>query len=238
MTGFHSANVATAFGAAVDSQGNLIVGGAFTNDVAIGTQTLVSTDEDGFLVKTFPDGGVAFLHQFAGGGRQQILGTAAYLDQTVVVGRYTGELKIDDAGAGTSTGQNLFVAHLDASGAITWRRDLGPNTAEGFGARVAVDAQGRVIVGASFQGTVKVGADTLVSAGGQDVLIAMLDGADGTPLTAFRFGGVGDDAVAGLAVGPNNEVYVGGGFSGTVDFGGSPHTSAGGSDLYFMKLVR
>ena len=238
VTGFQTSSAATPFSATVDYQGNLIIGGAFTSDVMIGAQTLTSSDEDGFVVKMAPGGGVVFVRQFAGANRQQILGTAAYLDRTVAVGRYLGELKIDDAGVATSLGTNLFVARLDAAGAVVWRHDLGPNTAEGSIARVAVDSRGNVIVGASFQGTVKVAGAKLVSAGGQDVLLAVLDGADGTALTALRFGGTGDDAIAGLEVGPSDEIYVAGSFTGTVDFGGSARTSRGGSDLYFMKLVR
>jgi hypothetical protein len=51
-----------------------------------------------------------------------------------------------------------------------------------------------------------------------------------------RFGGVGEDRAFGIAVGTNSEVYVTGGFNNAVSFGTNTLTSAGGYDIFFVKL--
>jgi hypothetical protein len=60
----------------------------------------------------------------------------------------------------------------------------------------------------------------------------------GSPLWSKRFGGASSDQALGVAVEGNGSVAVTGVFSGTVDFGGGPLTSAGGSDIFLLRLRR
>lgn len=50
------------------------------------------------------------------------------------------------------------------------------------------------------------------------------------------YGGDGAQAVRAVAVSPTGEVFLGGSFEGTVDFGGGPIHSAGGTDAFLAKL--
>lgn len=56
------------------------------------------------------------------------------------------------------------------------------------------------------------------------------------PIFGAMFGGTGNDRALGVAVDAAGSTYVVGKFSGIVDFGGGPLTSAGGDDVFVVKL--
>jgi hypothetical protein len=58
----------------------------------------------------------------------------------------------------------------------------------------------------------------------------------GALLWAKRFGDAGDQIATGIATDAAGNVFVAGRFAGTVDFGGGPLTSAGGTDIFVVKL--
>src|SRR5437773_827609 len=73
--------------------------------------------------------------------------------------------------------------------------------------------------------------------GYQDIFLVKLS-PTGTNVWAKRFGGSGVDVATAVAVDKqNNSVIVAGYFTGTVDFGGGPLTSAGGADVFVAKYA-
>ncbi len=92
-----------------------------------------------------------------------------------------------------------------------------------------------MFVAGYFSGTVDFGRGPLTSAGISDVFVLKYDSA-GVLQWSQRFGGTGADNARGLSVDSNGDVLVTGFFSATVDFGGGPLTSAGGKDVYLLKL--
>jgi hypothetical protein len=117
-----------------------------------------------------------------------------------------------------------------------------PLWAERFGASgnqavfgVATDGQGDVIIVGKFAGTVDFGGGVLASAGGQDVFVAKLD-ANGNHIWSKSFGDPSDQVGASVAVDSGGNVVLTGYFAGTVDFGGGPLVSAGGQDIFVVKL--
>ena len=58
----------------------------------------------------------------------------------------------------------------------------------------------------------------------------------GAPLWSKRFGGDSDDVTYSVAVNSTGDVLLTGAFSGSIDFGGGPLTSAGLRDLFIVKL--
>lgn len=101
-------------------------------------------------------------------------------------------------------------------------------------ARLAVDAQGNVLVGGTFEGSLRIGGETLVSAGDSDVFLARLSPA-GAVLWARRFGGAGNEELRALALDPAGNALVTGNFNGTLAMGGATLTGAGWA-MFLAKL--
>lgn len=109
------------------------------------------------------------------------------------------------------------------------------DAADQEGVDVAVDSAGDALLLGEFQGAVDLGGGPLASAGGVDVLVAKLDPAGGH-VWSKRLGGAGDERGGGIAVDAQGNVFVIGTFSSTIDLGGGPLTSAGGTELFVAKL--
>jgi hypothetical protein len=104
-----------------------------------------------------------------------------------------------------------------------------------------VDATGDLYVTGLFNGTVDMdpgpGTMTLTSAGSADIFVLKF-AADGPLLWARSFGGPGTDIAFGMAVDPQGNVLVTGGYHQTVTFGsGGPSLTSGGDyDVFVLKL--
>ena len=99
---------------------------------------------------------------------------------------------------------------------------------------VATDTAGNIYVTGSMAGAIDLGGGALTSAGASDILVASFT-SNGMLRWSKRFGSTGIDQGAGIAV-FNGQVYVVADFIGTVDFGGGPLVSAGGSDIVVLTL--
>ncbi len=98
----------------------------------------------------------------------------------------------------------------------------------------AMDPSGNVYVTGAIAGSVDLGGGTMISAGATDLVVASFS-STGAFRWAKRFGGVDVDTGAGIAyVAPRVDVIAN--FSGTVDFGGTMLTSAGGTDIAVLEL--
>jgi hypothetical protein len=94
---------------------------------------------------------------------------------------------------------------------------------------MAMTSGGELVVVGRFQGTVDFGGGALTSAGGDDVFVVRF-WSNGSFAWAERFGDAGDQRANAVAVDMAGNVFVAGGFGGTLDFGKSKITSAGGTD--------
>jgi hypothetical protein len=131
-----------------------------------------------------------------------------------------------------------YVAKYSPTGGLIWVRQLvssGSDSCDGYG--VAVDGSGNVYVSGDFSGTATLGGTTLTNPTGYAGFAAKLDPA-GTVLwaRALALGNDGGDAYRLAPDGAGN-VYAIGDFQGTVSFGGTTLTSAGGYDVYVAKLT-
>jgi chitodextrinase len=175
-----------------------------------------SSDTDGTLTSyswAFGDGGSA-----SGATASHVYTTA---------GTYTVTLTVtDNLGA---TGTDTAVVTVSGAGSTQWVRSLG-GSGEDAAAAVAVDASGNVVVVGTFAGTLTVGTQTLVSAGGLDVFVAKYTAA-GSLVWAKRWGGASDDFARGVKVTGTGDLIVVGYFYGTADFGTGALVSAGLADI-------
>ncbi len=152
----------------------------------------------------------------------------------LVTGHFDGKMSLGDMPLVSAGGFDLFVAKFDPSGAHMWSKSFGDG---GFqeGRSLVVDAPGSVLVTGRFNGVMNLGSGQLVSAGGYDLFVAKLDPSGG-PLWSKSFGDVSLQEGHGIAVDASGNVLTTGRFSGTMDFGLGPLTSAG-FDLFVAKLT-
>ncbi|MBI5801450.1 MAG: immunoglobulin domain-containing protein [Verrucomicrobia bacterium] len=102
-------------------------------------------------------------------------------------------------------------------------------------AGVGTDAAGSVYVAGTFTNTTAFGVFSLTSAGGTDIFLAKY-ASNGVMQWVRQFGGTGNDVARGIFSTSTGAVFMVGGFEGTVAFGGTNLTSAGGSDAFATRL--
>ncbi|TFJ85412.1 hypothetical protein NSK_003371 [Nannochloropsis salina CCMP1776] len=135
----------------------------------------------------------------------------------------------------TSAGDSdIFIISLDSSGSPVWAMSFG-GTSGDIGYAIAVDALGSSYTTGRFQGNMTVGSTTLTSAGDSDIFIIKLD-SSGSPVWAMSFGGTSGDIGYAIAVDASGSSYTTGEFQGSMTVGSTTLTSAGGADIYIIKL--
>jgi hypothetical protein len=152
--------------------------------------------------------------------------TATSITAIVPPGATSGKISVA-VGGNTSESLNDFQVVLEAIIAS------GPDYENAFA--LAVDATGSSYITGRFRGTVMFGATPLTATSTfSDIFIAKYNSA-GHLEWAKRYGGSLEDDGQSIAVDQTGNVYVVGSFMGTVSFGSTSLTSAGG-DGYVAKF--
>ncbi|HIA03263.1 MAG TPA: hypothetical protein EYN66_15380, partial [Myxococcales bacterium] len=162
--------------------------------------------------------------------------TAQINSVTVLVGR-TNSTSLKCYNGPTVTGgggYDAFVTTFHDNGNVWWTKRFG-DAKDQRATAVATDAAKNIFVAGEFEGTIELGGDKLVSAGGADIWIAKFS-ENGTHLWSQRFGGAGNDQVGSVSLDVIGGAYLVGGFEQEVDFGGGKLTSKGLRDIYVLRL--
>ena len=133
--------------------------------------------------------------------------------------------------------QDGFVVKLDSSGTFQWGQQIG-STGDEWAHNINVDSLNNVYVAGGFQATVDFDASSAVqnrsSAGDYDAFLLKLSSA-GAYQWVKTWGSTGSDYAKGIFIDSNNNIKVGNGFNGTVDFDPGtnvyPLASVGGTDI-------
>lgn len=140
---------------------------------------------------------------------------------------FTNGLAVDSGGNILATGSangGIFLNKYGPGSDVIWSKGyiLG-----GAGTGVAVDSSDNVYLSGAVAG---------MGTGYSDVLIHKYPSGGGDALWAKRFSGPTEEACLSVAVGPDGNPVITGFFYATIDFGGTILTSAGGSDIFLVKL--
>jgi hypothetical protein len=151
-----------------------------------------------------------------------------------VTGFFGGTVDFGGGPLASAGESDIFLAKFDGTGNHLWSQRFG---AEGYdvGRALAVNALGDVFATGSFWAAVNFGGSPITSAGNDDIFLAKFD-ENGNHLWSRGFGDTEVDQGLALAVDGFGRVFVTGGFSGTVDFGGGPRASAGSTDIFLAKF--
>lgn len=206
-------------------------------------------NRDIFIIKLDPNGDFLWAKQISspsGAGNDDA--TTIKVDSMgniLVAGSY---VYVDfDPGPGvqlyTATGNSdAYVLKLDNDGNFIWVKTF-KGTSNKKVMDMELDADDNIYLTGRFQGTMDLNADDSATdirttAGGLDTFLVKYT-SSGDYVWGHSYGGTGYDTIEKITV-KNNKVYIGGGFSNTVDLdptsGTNIYTSAGGQDAYMSAF--
>ncbi len=217
---------------AVGPSGELVLAGNLFGTVDFGGGALPSTgSRDAFLVKLDAAGNHQWSERFGDGNEQSLDAVAVAANGDVITaGDFGGSIDLG-GGALTSAGSlDIVVARFNAAGTHLWSKRFGEGNEQRV-TGIAVDAAGNVWLTGYYVGAVDFGGGPLAWLGSYDVFLVKLDPA-GNHLFSARFGDGSDQRARAVAVGPDGEVALAGGFQGVIDLGNGSLTSQGSYDAF------
>jgi hypothetical protein len=216
---------AVGFAVAFDPLGNIVVAGSLTGPLDIGADSLVSAGgTDLFVAKLDANCQPIWAKRFGTSGTQA--GGLVTLDPAGnIYVAVNSNGKIDFGGGAPAGGadRNIALAKLKPNGDYVWSKDFGDSQDQVIN-DLRSDANGHIVMGGNFTGTVNFGGQDLTGAaqgGGSDVYLAALD-SDGNHVFSEMFpagAGPHDHQVRGLAVAPDGSITATGVFNGALDLG-------------------
>jgi len=171
---------ARGFGVAVDQEGNVITNGFFSGKLIMGGATLLASggqyDQDTYLIK-FSGEGILIWSRSSGGGMgvdqaTDILLTSA--DEILEVGFFHDTATFGNGTISAAGLADIFISRYDSSGNTLAVSSYGGEGNE-YGYGIATDNDGAVYLAGVITGESTIGNIPLVSAGGNDILVAKLN---------------------------------------------------------------
>lgn len=236
----------------VDNNGNVYIAGSFNGhvdfDPGAGNVGLEPFDDyDGYLLKLTTNLDYAWVVTVEGYLYNEVTGVSVDASSNVFI---TGTFNTDGQIVYTNTSADIisdsestFFAKLNAGGQRAWEKTLGnDNSVRGTG--VAIDAAGSPVFTGYHAGTIFLNYDNGTgdphTASIQDVFMIKANPTNGAYVWGRSFGGSGVTYIASIFADPQNNIYVGGEFTGTGDFdpgsGTKTFSSAGSADIFVSKF--
>jgi hypothetical protein len=197
---------------------------------------------DGFVAKITDAGASSsfnWVKPFGGAGNDEARTVAVSGTSIYVGGRFENTANFGSASTTSTGGYDGFIAKLEDagnSGDFAWVKSVGGAS---NGDILALSSTGTAVYAASnFTGQATFDASSLSSAGGIDGFVTKL--LDGGTTSSFAWaksvGGTGNDYITALAPAAGG-TYAVGSFVGTVGFGPTSLTSAGGNDAFVTRFA-
>lgn len=221
-----------------DPQNNAVFTGRFTGQMSFGGGLLVSpVGNDIFVSKFDTAGNFLWARRFGDASvYQEGFDIATDASGNVfVTGFFDGSINFGGGGFTSGGLTDVFLVKLDVDGNHLWSKAF-PAPSPQYGASLAVDSQGNVVLLANGFNTVDFGGGGLASAGNYDIYLAKFDGVTGGHLWSKRYGSPNDDRGTAVAVDSANNVVFTGRSDAALDFGGGSVPSNGGMDVLLVKV--
>jgi hypothetical protein len=223
-----------AFGVAVDTSGNIAIGGQLSGTTDFGGGAVASTgDTDIFLAKYDSSGTYLWSEHFGVAGDFAFFRQAAFdgAGNVYIIGEPQGNAL--DLGCGPlPSSMGMFVAAFDPAGSCAWSQAFGSFTQK---EALAVDAMGNVLVTGGFYGSIDFGSGTMTAPGGDgDVFAAKFTSAGSLVWQASFDSGAAAEGTSVVAD-SCGDILLAGDFSGTINFGSGAMTAANDS-IFVAKL--
>lgn len=211
---------------AVDTSGNIYIGGKFNATIDFGGPTAVATDGyDAFIASYTNMGALRWKQVFAGPVDQSVETLAVdYMGKVYAGTHFNGliTLKANLTLAPEGDTDAVITAHDANTGVYAWANQFG-----GTGTLVLTDltaTTGSVAAVTAFRGAIDIGPFSYTSNDGPttwDTAVATLESAGGAAMAAFPFVSDGNQVGLGIAIDSFGDVIVDGYFSTALPMGGS-----------------
>ena len=220
-----------------DAQNNVVLTGRFTGFMTFGGNMLVSPVGNDVFVTKFDTTG-AFLWSSRYGDAsvyQEGFDVATDAQGNVyLTGYFDGSINFGGNGFTSGGLTDAFLVKLDANGVHQWSKAFSAPSPQ-YGASLATDAQGNVVLLVNGYNTIDFGGGGLTSAGNYDIYVAKFD-TNGNHLWSKRYGSANDDRGTGIAVDASNNIVFSARSDAALDFGGGPVAGNGALDAIVVKL--
>ncbi len=217
--------------------GEVVVAGDNAGALDFGGGALTSAGATDVVVASFDADGTPLWSKQLGDAVAQVASAVAVdTAGNVALGvTFAGKVNFGAGDLTSAGGNDIGVAKFTTGGMLLWGKRFGANGAD-TSRGVSFDPFGGLLLAADFAGTVDFGGGNLVSAGSTDVVVVKLDGL-GAHVWSRRAGDVGAQIAAGVAADAGGALVTGT-FAGNIDFGGGSMASAGGNDVFLVKVAQ
>jgi hypothetical protein len=245
------------WGITTDPSGNIYVTGYFGETVNFGADfgttdnKTSSGSTDIFITKVNANGTYGWTRRMGGTNTDIGMDISTDLSGNIyVTGQFydTVDFGADFGVTNTKTASgayDIFVTRINASGGYGWTRRMG-GTLGDIGRSITTDPAGNVYITGDFYGTVDFGADfgttdPKTPSGSNDISVTMINTNGGYGWTRLLDGTL-SGGTDGITADPAGNVYITGGFRGTVNFGADfgaidTKSSSGGADVFVTKIT-
>jgi hypothetical protein len=241
----HFSGNASDFGlaVAVDSTGAAyVVGNFFSTTMTVGglsvNNSTGTNNSDIFFAKFDSNGVPQFLRRFGGSGIDTAFHVAVdHNDDVLVTGSFfSSTMTFDSFTLPHSGDSDIFLAKFNSAGQTLWADQAGGTGADSA-YRMVIDSANNCYLTGYYHGPATFGTATLNSAGGSfDVYITKYD-SSGNVQWAVGGGGSGTDEGFAIAQDAAGNSFVTGYFaSASASFGGQVIHTAGGNDIFTVKI--
>ncbi len=222
----------TIFDIAVSPSGLVAVGGLTgSSTFSLGGAPIATNGSNDGFVTTFNSAGAHSFTRVFGGSFSDWVTTVDFdaSNQVVCAGQFRNTVNFGTGNIASKGGYDFFLLRLTLWGATS--------AAVGFGTagneeapRIDLDPSGNIAFTGRFENSIDVGNGALASNGAGDMLVAQFPSVGAAANWSVSHGGTGSDFGNDIVTDADGNVFVCGGFHGTVDFAPGEVTSDGGTD--------
>ena len=221
----------------LDATPAVYLAGQFENTVSFGGAGLVSAGDQDIFIAAYDSSGAHQWSRRSGNTAADFVEDATIDNNGNVV--VTGGFLISaDFGGGalTSNGDaDVFLARYDPTGTYLWSQKWG-GPAEDYGSSITIDSRGNItMLGVMGGGGVDFGDGVLPHAGLQDIFFVELT-STGAHRMSFSYGDGDIDIPRRVREDPLGDIWFGGSFDSTIDFGTGTLSSLGSLEVFFTKF--
>ena len=222
---------------ATDTNGDIVLGGIFSNTVNFGGGNLTSAGQlDIVLARYDASGGHLWSNAWGGTGTESMEGVSVGPSGDIcITGAFSNTVDFGGGALVSAGSLDIIVAGYTSAGAHLWSRRFG-NTSDDRGFALDRLPSGNIVVIGRFYVSVDFGGGLRTSPGNADIFVAELDPA-GTYQADTQFGTAGDEHGWQIAADARGGAVIMGYYDSTIDFGSGPVSPFGGDDIFVARLA-